>query len=94
MLVDPEVLRVFAGQVNAAAGVITSADIGTKVSTSADALPGSTTQWAAHSVGVHFAQLACTLAQNVTAMGTAVRGAGDTYEVADDVLAGQFDGLF
>ncbi len=94
MQVDPEVLRAFAGQVDTVAGVITSADIGDKVSTSADALPGSTTQWAAHSVGAHFSAMAAKLAKNVTAMGTAVRGAGDTYNMTDDALAGQFDGLF
>lgn len=94
MLVDPAVLRAFAGQVNTVAGVISRADIGNEVSTSAAALPGSTSQWAAHSVGAHFSVMAAKLAKNVTTMGTAVRGAGDTYEVADDALAGQFDGLF
>ena len=57
-------------------------------------LPGSTTQWAAHSVGEHFTTMADELADNVTKMGQAVRGAGDAFEVTDDALAGAFDGLF
>jgi hypothetical protein len=39
-------------------------------------------------------QVATKLADNVTKMGRSVRGAGDAFEVADDVLAGNFDGLF
>jgi hypothetical protein len=74
--------------------VITSADIGTRAATAADGLPGSTTQWAAHAVGEHFTQMAKQLADNVSKMGQAVHGAGDTFEVADDALAGTFDGLF
>lgn len=94
MLVDPEILRAFAGQVNIAAGDINTAGVGDKILSAGDALPGSTTQWAAQTVGEHFGQLVTRLSQNVTKMGAAVRGAGDAYEVADDALAGQFDGLF
>lgn len=94
MFVDPQVLRAFAAQVDGVATTIAEAVVGKAMTAAADGLPGSTTQWAARSVGEHFNQLADTLAQNVTKMGTAVRGAGDTYEVADDVLAGTFDGLF
>jgi hypothetical protein len=94
MQVDPQVLRALAGQVSNAAGVIRSAELGTKDTTAADGLPGSTTQWAAHPVGEHFRAMADGLADNVTKMGQAVRGAGDTFEVADDALAGTFDGLF
>jgi uncharacterized protein YukE len=94
MQVDPQILRALAGQVDGVAGVIRSADVGTKATTAADGLPGSTTQWAAHSVGSHFTQMATKLAENVTKVGQAVRGAGDTFEATDDVLAGAFDGLF
>ncbi|OBF48894.1 type VII secretion target [Mycolicibacterium monacense] len=94
MLVDPEILRAFAGQVDIAAEDIAAVDVGGKTSSAGDALPGSTTQWAVETVGKHFTQMATRLAENVTKMGTAVRGAGDTFEVADDALAGQFDGLF
>jgi hypothetical protein len=94
VLVDPEILRAFAGQVDTAAATITAADIGSKTSSAADGLPGSTTQWAVRTVGEHFSQLAGQLAQNVAKMGQAVRGAGDKFEVADDALASQFDGLF
>jgi uncharacterized protein YukE len=94
MLVDPEILRAFAGQVDIAAADIAAADVGGKTCSAGDALPGSTTQWAVGAVGKHFSQMATTLSQNVTKMGTAVRGAGDTFEVADDALASQFDGLF
>ncbi|BBY17747.1 type VII secretion target [Mycolicibacterium litorale] len=94
MLVDPEVLRAFAHQVDIAAADIDEADVGGKTSSAGDALPGSTTQWAVWTVGEHFSRMATQLADNVTKMGQAVRGAGDTFEVADGALAGQFDGLF
>ena len=94
MQVDPQVLRALSGQVDSVAGVIKSADVGTKATTAADGLPGSMTQWAAHSVGAHFTAMADKLSENVTKMGQAVRGAGDTFEATDDGLAGTFDGLF
>jgi uncharacterized protein YukE len=94
VLVNPELLRALAGQVDSAASVIGRADVGSKASTSADGLASSTTQWAAHTVGEHFTGVANQLAQNVTKIGTAVRGAGDRFEVADNTLAGQFDGFF
>ncbi|MCK0177603.1 hypothetical protein [Mycolicibacterium sp. F2034L] len=94
MLVDPELLRAFSEQVDIAAGDIEDVDLGGKTSSAGDALPGSTTQWAVKTVGEHFGRLVEELSQNVSAMGTAVRGAGDLFEVADDVLASDFDGLF
>ncbi|MGE2715175.1 hypothetical protein ACQI4L_14035 [Mycolicibacterium litorale] len=87
MLVDPEILRAFASQVDIAAGDIAAADVGGRTSSAGDALPGTTTQWAVEAVGKHFSQMASRLAENVTKMGTAVRGAGDTFDVADDALA-------
>lgn len=94
MQVDPEVLRAFARQVDGVAAIIDAANTGDAVSTSGDALPGSTTQWAGHAVGEHFSQSAAMLAEDVTTLSRAVRGAGDTYEVTDDALASSFDGLF
>lgn len=94
MLVDPELLRGLAAEVSSASASITAANLGAKVTSGADALPGSTTQWACHVVGGHLAGLAAQLADDVSKMGTAVRGAADTFEVEDDALAGAFDGLF
>ena len=94
MLVDPQILRTFAGQVDRAAGTIRSADIGHKVATAGDGLPGSSTQWAAQAVGEHFTTIADKIAKSVNDMGVAVRGAGDRFEVTDDSLAETFDGLF
>ncbi|OBG19429.1 hypothetical protein A5765_02300 [Mycolicibacterium celeriflavum] len=94
MLVDPEILRAFAGHVDTVSGRITDAAVGPTITSAADGLPGSTTQWAARSVGEHFTQIADRLAQSVAKMGEAVRGAGDTFEVADATLASDFDGLF
>ena len=94
MEVDPEVLRAFAGQVDLTSGLIGEADVGTKVATAADGLDGSTTQWASRLVGVHVTQLVEQMATQVSAMGTAVRGAGNAYEVTDSDLAGSFDGIF
>ncbi|MEN3320476.1 MAG: hypothetical protein V7643_3878 [Mycobacterium sp.] len=94
MLVNPELLRAFAAQVDTASATIRSADAGQKATTAADGIPGSTTQWATRLVGEHMTQQANAIAKNVTDMGVAVRGAGDKYEVEDGALAGAFDGLF
>jgi uncharacterized protein YukE len=94
VLVDPLVLKAFAGEVDEVSDSIEGADVGTKMATSADGLAGSTTQWVAHAVGGHFDSTAKKLADSVTKMGRAVRGAGDTFQVVDDDLAGNFDGLF
>lgn len=94
MLVDPQVLRAFAGHVDAVSSTIGDTAVGRTVTSAADGLAGSTTQWAVRSVGEHFARIAEGLAHNVAQMSIAVRGAGDSFEVADDALAGSFDGLF
>ena len=94
MEVDPEILRAFAGQVDNAAALIREADVGTKVTTAADGLDGSTTQWAARLVGAHVTQIADQIATHIDDMGVAVRGAGNSYEVTDSDLAGSFDGIF
>ena len=94
MLVDPDVLRAFAGQVDEASGAIRAVDVGHTASMAADGLPGSTTQWAVRLVGEHLTTLSDAIAANVGKMGVAVRGAGDTFEVEDTALAGSFDKLF
>lgn len=94
MLVDPDILRAFAGQVETASSAIREADVGRKVTTAADGLDGSTTQWAARLVGAHVTEQANAIATNVNEMGVAVRGAGDSYEVTDTDLAGTFGGIF
>ncbi|TMS53703.1 hypothetical protein [Mycobacterium sp. DBP42] len=94
MLVDPEVLRAFAGQVDIASSVIHEADVGGKVSAAADNLPGSTTQWVARLVGTHATERVDGIAANVADMGQAVRGAGNTYEVTDANLERNFKGIF
>jgi hypothetical protein len=53
MLVDPDILRAFAAQVQTASSTIAGADVGTKVTTAADGLPASTTQWACHLWSAH-----------------------------------------
>jgi hypothetical protein len=94
LLVNPELLRAFAVQVDTASASIRSADVGHKATTAADGIPGSTTQWAMRVVGEHMTQKANDIAKNITDMGVAVRGAGDKYEVEDSTLAGAFDGMF
>jgi hypothetical protein len=94
VLVDPEILKVFAGQVETASSTILEADVGNKVATAADGLAGSTTQWAARLVGGHVTEQANAIAANVSKMGQAVRGAGNAYEVTDSDLAGSFKGIF
>jgi hypothetical protein len=94
MLVDPELLRALAGQTEVTSSMISEADAGNKVSTAADGLPGSTTQWATRLVGGHVTSQADAIAKNVAKMGQAVRGAGNAYEVTDSDLAGSFKGIF
>jgi hypothetical protein len=94
VLVDPEILKAFAGQVETASSTILEADVGNKVATAADGLPSSTTQWAARLVGGHVTEQANAIAANVSEMGQAVRGAGNAYEVTDADLAGSFKGIF
>ena len=94
LMVDPDILRAFAGQVDSASATIREADVGTKAAAAADGLPGSTTQWAARLVGAHLGEQADAIAANVTKMGSAVRGAGNTDEVTDSDLAGSFTGIF
>jgi hypothetical protein len=94
LLVNSELLRAFAAQVDTAAAAIRSTDVGHKATTAADGIPGSTTQWAMRVVGEHMTQKANDIAKDITDMGIAVRGAGDKYEVEDSALAGAFDGLF
>ncbi|KHO17774.1 type VII secretion target [Mycolicibacterium setense] len=94
MLVDPDVLRSFAAQVDAVSAEISGLDVGKTATTSADGLPGSETQWAARLVGEHLGLVATDIANDIGAMGRAVRGAGDRYEVDDAALATSFKGLF
>ncbi|MDG4665529.1 type VII secretion target [Mycobacterium sp. 236(2023)] len=94
MLVNPSLLRAFAEQVNTAASAIAATNIGTTAETAGDGLPGSETQWAARQVGVHLRLIAEDIANDIAAMGEAVRGMGDSYEVTDEALAGNFTKLF
>lgn len=94
MLVDPELLRAFAAQVDAAAASLEGLDVGTTSTAAADGLPGSSTQWSTRHVGERLGKIAADIISDVSAMGGAVRGAGDTYEVTDEALAGDFKKLF
>ncbi|MBF6177295.1 Uncharacterised protein [Nocardia otitidiscaviarum] len=93
MLVDPAILRTFAGQVEGASQTITGADLAGKVKTAFDGLPGSEAQWAASLAGDWLRQPLDQFAGQVSAMGDAVRGAAGTYEVMDEDLAATFEGL-
>ncbi|MCT7657690.1 type VII secretion target [Mycobacterium deserti] len=94
MLVDPEVLRAFAEQVDAAAATISGLDVEGVATASADGVPGSDTQWAARQIGAHLGLVGKDLVEDISAMSAAVRGAGDRYEVDDSALAGTFGNLF
>ena len=94
VLVDPEVLRAFATQVDTAARAINGTGVAEVATTSADGVAGSGTQWAARQVGHHLGLSGEDIANDITAMGSAVRGAGDRYEVDDATLSGMFGQLF
>ncbi|MGV0837398.1 WXG100 family type VII secretion target [Mycolicibacterium thermoresistibile] len=93
MEVDPDILRALAGQVDVASGPIREANVGGTVVGAADGLDGST-QLAARLVGANVKEDAEKITTNVSNMGSAVRGAGDTYEVTDADLADNFRGIF
>jgi hypothetical protein len=94
LLVDPEVLRAFAAQVDSVAATLSGLDVGAVATASADGLPGSETQWAARQAGHHLGLAAKDIVKDIENMGNAVRGAGDRYEVDDVALAGTFKQLF
>jgi hypothetical protein len=94
MLVDPELLRAFAGQVDQASAAMKGLNVDGAASDAADGLPGSETQWATRQVGDHVYLAAKDIIDDVTSLGIAVRGAGDRYEVEDGALADGFTRLF
>jgi hypothetical protein len=95
VLVDPELLKDFARQVDVASATLKGADDGLKTAgAAADGLPGSETQWIMRQVGDHLSLIGDHIASQVANMGVMVRGAGDRYEVDDDTLAGNFKRLF
>jgi len=94
VLVDPEILRAFAARVDSAATAINAIDLGAIAPAAADGVPGSDTQWAAREIGRHIGMAAADVVKDIDAMGQAVRGAGERYEVEDQALAGTFDKLF
>ncbi|KUI11504.1 hypothetical protein AU193_18995 [Mycobacterium sp. GA-1285] len=94
MLVDPDVLRAFAAQVDTAAATIVGFDVAARGVSATDGLPGSATQWAARQVGRHLGLAASDVVDDIVFLGTAVRGAGDRYEVDDASLAVTFEQLF
>jgi hypothetical protein len=95
VLVNADLLKDFARQVDVASATLKSTDAALKsASAAADGLPGSETQWIMRQVGDHMSLVVDNIASQVTNMGTMVRGAGDRYEVDDDTLAGDFKRLF
>jgi len=94
LLVNPDLLRGFAQEVDTASTSIASADVGRGASQSADGLPGSSTQWAAALVGAQISSVQAKIATGIGKLGAAVRGAGDRYEVEDADLAQDFDKAF
>jgi hypothetical protein len=92
VLVNPELLKGFASQVDDASAALKG--LNADALTSADGLAGSSTQWVMRQVGDHFGLAADQIAGNVGAIGGAVRGAGDAYAVEDDSLADSFTRIF
>lgn len=93
MLVDPPILRSLSTQAAGAAGTIGDADVGDKAATAADSVSRSTTQWAARLVALDLSGRAKAVAESVDAIGVAVRGVGNSFEVTDADLADSFNGL-
>lgn len=94
MLVDPAILRSFAGRVDHASSLVESADVGKKVSNAGSGLKGSSTQRAAASIGVSVTAAYNKIADGLKQESTAVRGVGNTFQVEDENLAGTFKTLW
>ncbi|MDT5337373.1 MAG: hypothetical protein QOD90_2878 [Mycobacterium sp.] len=94
MLVNPDLLRAFAGQVDHASAEMNGLNVDGVAGGAADGLPGSETQWAVREIGDHVYLAAKDIIDDVSAIGVAVRGAGDRYEVEDAALASGFGRLF
>ena len=94
MLVDPDLLRAVADQTAITSSIVRETQAGTKVTTAADGLPGSTTQWAVRLLGDHVKEQAEAISMNVAELGTAVRGASNTYEVTDAELEASLKRVF
>ncbi|MDY6810882.1 MAG: type VII secretion target [Actinomycetota bacterium] len=94
MLVDPDVLRSLSAQSAEAAAGIGTADVAGVTARAADGLNGSTTQWATRLIATHLHQQSESLVENMDAIGKAVRGAGDTFNVTDQDLAAGLNGLW
>ncbi|MBA0048861.1 hypothetical protein MLB1_21395 [Mycobacteroides sp. LB1] len=94
MLVDPKILRAFAGSVDHASSLVHDADVGKKVTTAADGLNGSATQWAARTIGANVSTAFDKIADGLKREAAAVRGTGDTFQVKDEDLAGTFKTLW
>ncbi|OCH79059.1 hypothetical protein A9310_09960 [Gordonia sp. UCD-TK1] len=93
MRVDPDVLRSLANQSDDAASGVLTADLGGKAQRAADGVDGSSTQWAARLVAMELRSRAESISDSMTAIGGAVRGAGNTFEVEDATLARTFERL-
>jgi len=94
VLIDPKILKAFAGRVDHASQLVQTADVGKRVTTSADGLDGSTTQWAARVIGASVTTAFDKIADGLNKEAAAVRGTGDTFQVADENLAGTFKTLW
>lgn len=93
MLVDPAILRTFANSVDGASQTVAATDLAGKIAAVFDGLPGSQAQWAARRTGEVVRTPLNEFTSDITSMGTSVRGAAGTYEVADEDLAGGFRAL-
>lgn len=94
MFVDPTILKAFAGSVDHASALVRDADAGKKVTTAADGLNGSTTQWAARMIGANVNAAFTAIGDQLTNEAKAVRGTGETFHVKDEDLAAAFNKLW
>lgn len=91
MFVDPEVLRLFAAEVDTAAGTVATADVGGKIEVGCDVLAGSTTQFTVQAIGTYVAGLVTGYSAQIAAMGTSVGGVAGDFTAEDEAVAQSFD---
>ncbi|NKY60528.1 type VII secretion target [Nocardia flavorosea] len=93
MEVDPEILRVFATEVDEASRTVREANLAGAFSTAFDGTSGSAAQWMAQRVGEVMKTPLTNFSDDIDDMATAVRGTAQDFQVEDETLAGRFTGI-
>lgn len=91
MLVDPEILRAFAGETSRTSDSIADNQLAGDVTAAFAGMPGSTSAWMAKSVEDFVRGLVIGLSDGFDELARSASGAANTFEVTDQGLAASID---